>query len=33
MFAAMIIDAHGHAGKGEGLSGLWDTEAPLLPYL
>jgi uncharacterized protein len=29
----MIIDAHCHAGKGDGLSGPWDTEAPLLPYL
>lgn len=29
----MIIDAHCHAGKGDGLSGPWDTEAPLDQYL
>ncbi|MEO6039190.1 MAG: amidohydrolase family protein [Saprospiraceae bacterium] len=29
----MIIDAHCHAGKGDGLSGPWDTEAPLDAYL
>ncbi|MBK7936795.1 MAG: amidohydrolase family protein [Lewinellaceae bacterium] len=29
----MIIDAHCHAGKGDGLSGPWDTEAPLDLYL
>jgi uncharacterized protein len=25
----MIIDCHCHAGKGDGLTGPWDTEAPL----
>jgi hypothetical protein len=25
----MIIDAHCHAGKGDGLTGPWDTNAPL----
>jgi predicted TIM-barrel fold metal-dependent hydrolase len=29
----MIIDAHCHAGKGEGLTGPWDTAAPLDKYL
>lgn len=29
----MIIDCHCHAGKGDGLSGPWDTAAPLGPYL
>jgi len=29
----MIIDAHCHAGQGDGLSGPWDTNAPLAPYL
>jgi len=29
----MIIDAHCHAGKGDGFSGPWDTDAPLSPYL
>ena len=29
----MIIDAHCHAGKGNGLTGPWDTEAVLSPYL
>jgi predicted TIM-barrel fold metal-dependent hydrolase len=29
----MIIDAHCHAGKGDGLSGPWDTAAPLDKYL
>ena len=28
----MIIDAHCHAGTGDGLRGPWDTEAPLEPY-
>ncbi len=29
----MIIDCHCHAGKGDGLSGPWDTAAPLEKYL
>jgi uncharacterized protein len=29
----MIIDCHCHAGKGEGLTGPWDTNAPLEDYL
>jgi len=29
----MIIDSHCHAGKGDGLSGPWDTNAPLGKYL
>lgn len=29
----MIIDCHCHAGKGNGLTGPWDTAAPLGPYL
>jgi predicted TIM-barrel fold metal-dependent hydrolase len=29
----MIIDAHCHAGKGDGLTGPWNTDAPLGPYL
>ena len=29
----MIVDAHCHAGKGDGLSGPWDTDAPLDAYL
>jgi len=29
----MIIDCHCHAGKGDGLSGPWDTDAPLDKYL
>lgn len=28
----MIIDAHCHAGKGDGLTGPWDTAAPLHLY-
>jgi predicted TIM-barrel fold metal-dependent hydrolase len=31
--AEMIIDCHCHAGKGDGLSGPWDTDAPLDRYL
>jgi len=31
--AAVIIDAHCHAGKGDSLTGRWDTDAPLQPYL
>ncbi len=29
----MIIDGHCHAGKGDGLTGPWDTAAPLKLYL
>lgn len=29
----MIVDAHCHAGKGDGLTGPWDTAAPLEAYL
>lgn len=29
----MIIDAHCHAGRGDGLTGPWDTAAPLDRYL
>lgn len=29
----MIIDCHCHAGKGDGLTGPWDTSAPLQKYL
>jgi uncharacterized protein len=29
----MIIDSHCHAGKGDGLTGPWDTGAPLDKYL
>lgn len=29
----MIIDCHCHAGKGDGLTGPWDTAAPLADYL
>ncbi|NUN12987.1 MAG: amidohydrolase family protein [Myxococcales bacterium] len=29
----MIIDCHCHAGKGDGLTGPWDTSAPLQSYL
>jgi predicted TIM-barrel fold metal-dependent hydrolase len=29
----MIIDSHCHAGKGDGLTGPWDTAAPLELYL
>jgi uncharacterized protein len=29
----MIIDAHCHAGRGDGLTGPWDTNAPLEEYL
>src|SRR5574341_296020 len=31
--SSMIIDAHCHAGKGDGLTGPWDTRAPLEKYL
>ena len=29
----MIIDCHCHAGQGDLLTGPWDTDAPLEPYL
>jgi predicted TIM-barrel fold metal-dependent hydrolase len=29
----MIIDCHCHAGEGDGLTGPWDTSAPLDAYL
>ena len=29
----MIIDCHCHAGKGDGLTGPWDTDASLHNYL
>jgi uncharacterized protein len=29
----MIIDSHCHAGKGDGLTGPWDTDAPLAKYM
>lgn len=29
----MIIDCHCHAGQGDGLTGPWDTSAPLKHYL
>jgi predicted TIM-barrel fold metal-dependent hydrolase len=29
----MIIDCHCHAGKGDGLTGPWDTAAPLTQYM
>jgi uncharacterized protein len=29
----MIVDCHCHAGKGDGLTGPWDTSAPLDKYL
>lgn len=29
----MIIDCHCHAGKGDLLTGPWDTDAPVEPYL
>ena len=29
----MVIDSHCHAGKGDGLTGPWDTAAPLERYL
>lgn len=29
----MIIDCHCHAGKGDGLTGPWDTAAPMEKYL
>ena len=29
----MNIDCHCHAGKGDGLTGPWDTAAPLEVYL
>jgi predicted TIM-barrel fold metal-dependent hydrolase len=29
----VVIDSHCHAGKGDGLTGPWDTAAPLTKYL
>lgn len=29
----MIIDCHCHVGKGDRLTGPWDTDAPVEPYL
>jgi uncharacterized protein len=29
----MIVDCHCHAGRGEGLTGPWNTNAPIEPYL
>jgi predicted TIM-barrel fold metal-dependent hydrolase len=29
----MIIDCHCHAGRGDGLTAPWNTEAPIEPYL
>ena len=29
----MIIDCHCHAGKGDLLTGPWDTDAPIETYL
>jgi len=29
----VIVDCHCHAGKGDGFTGPWDTEAPLPDYL
>jgi predicted TIM-barrel fold metal-dependent hydrolase len=29
----MIIDCHCHAGKGDGLTGPWDTAAPMTDYM
>src|SRR6267143_311326 len=31
--SAMIIDSHCHAGKGDGLTGPWDTAALLEKYI
>jgi predicted TIM-barrel fold metal-dependent hydrolase len=33
MHTGLIIDSHCHAGKGDGLTGPWDTDAPLENYL
>jgi len=29
----MVIDCHCHAGKGDGLTAPWNTDAPIGPYL
>jgi predicted TIM-barrel fold metal-dependent hydrolase len=29
----VIVDCHCHAGRGDGLTGPWDTAAPIGPYL
>ena len=31
--AELIVDCHCHAGTGDGLTGPWDTRAPLDQYL
>lgn len=33
MPTSLIVDCHCHAGKGDGLTGPWDTAAPLANYL
>jgi predicted TIM-barrel fold metal-dependent hydrolase len=33
MVPPLIIDCHCHAGRGDGLTGPWDTNAPLSSYL
>ena len=33
LHGAMIIDMHCHGGKGDGLTGPWDTDASLHDYL
>jgi predicted TIM-barrel fold metal-dependent hydrolase len=33
MAAPLIVDCHCHAGKGDGLTGPWDTDAPLVDYI
>src|SRR5262245_66138061 len=30
---SVIVDSHCHAGKGDGLTGPWDTAAPLDRYM
>jgi predicted TIM-barrel fold metal-dependent hydrolase len=32
-YQPIVIDSHCHAGKGDGLTGPWDTDAPLDKYL
>jgi predicted TIM-barrel fold metal-dependent hydrolase len=31
--SVVVVDCHCHAGKGDGLTGPWDTSAPLSRYL
>ena len=33
IYRPIVIDSHCHAGKGDGLTGPWDTAAPLGKYL